>query len=364
MADAPQSDPTDKPPVPKPTVTFRCDRQLMVARFSTCGRVLVGGGYDATIRRWDLTGEEPAELSRVEGHRGWVSWLEVQPTGELVFSVDTWGRLQAIRGIAAEPQLAWHHDAAHDGWIRSLSVSADGQVVVTAGRDGAVRAWNAADGKLLHEITDHPSEVFAVAIHPDKRSIVTGDLMGVLRRWDVPGGKCAAEVTLPEMHYYERIQDVGGLRLLKFHDGGKTLVVAGGEPRKTGRAIAIPTVHWLDWPGLKIRDSARLGAQNHGFVFDLAWHPDGCWVVVTSGQPGSGQFLLLKPGEKEPFFVSTKMSNCHSLAIHPDGRIAVTSSNRNSQGNGAVRDKEGNYVANYSPVQLFSVEESGDGKSD
>ena len=78
-------------------------------------------------------------------------------------------------------------------------------------------------------------------------------------------------------------------------------------------------------------------------------------MVVTSGQPGNGQFLLLEPGAEKPFFTSTKMSNCHSVAVHSDGRIVVSASNRNSQGNGAVRDKMGGYVANYSPLHVFAV---------
>ncbi len=343
---------------PRELFKLDCDRQLMVARFTTCGRMLIAGGYDASIRRWDLCAEQTVESSRVAGHRGWVSCLEVQPGGELVFSTDTWGRLQATRGIAENPEVAWHHDEAHDGWIRSLSVSDDGELLVTSGRDGVVRVWSAADGTLLHQLPDHPAEVFAVAIHPDKKTVVTGDLFGVLRRFALPGGKCLGEVSLEKMHYYERIQDVGGLRLLRFHDRGRTLVCAGGEPQRTGRAIAIPTIHWLDWPDLKIQHSVRLGAQNHGFVFDLAWHPGGYWAVVTSGQPGSGQFLLVKPGQVKPFYNSTKMSNCHSLAVHGDGRMVVTASNRNSQGNGAVRDKEGNYVANYSPLHVFSPPKS------
>ena len=351
----PPQPPPQQLPKPRELLKLDCDRQLMTVRFSACGRMLVAGGYDASIRRWQWDVEKPVELDGVSGHRGWVSWVEFQPGGELLFSVDTWGRLQATRGIAGATELAWHHDTAHDGWIRSLSVSDDGQVLVTAGRDRAIRVWSASDGKLLHELLDQPTEVFAVAIHPDKSLLVTGDLFGVLRRFELPGGKCLGETPVEKMHYYERIQDVGGLRLLRFHDKGRVLICAGGEPQKTGRAIAIPTIHWLKWPDLKVEHTARLGAQNHGFVFDLAWHSGGYWAVVTSGQPGNGQFLLLEPGAEKPFFTSTKMSNCHSVAVHSDGRIVVSASNRNSQGNGAVRDKMGGYVANYSPLHVFAV---------
>jgi len=373
---------TGKPLEPRALLQIDCDRQLMVARFSHSGQMLLAGGYDATLRRWKLaddtptekptdktdgktggktdekTGEKAAEqLTEVEpvsGHQGWVTCLEVQPGGELVFSADSWGRLQATRAVDGEPTVAWHHAQAHDGWIRSLAVSADGQLVVTAGRDQAIRVWSAADGRLLHTLADQPADVLAVAIHPDKRMLVSGDLFGVLRRFELPDGKCVSEKRFEKMHFYRRLQDVGGLRILRFVDEGRTLICAGGEPQQTGRAIGIPTIHWLDWPSLKIQHTARLGPQNQGFVFDFAWHPDKYWAVVTSGQPGHGQFLLLKPGADKPFFASTKMSNCHSLAIHPDGRMVVTASNRNSQGNGAVRDKQGQYVGNYSPLHVFA----------
>ena len=66
----------EQPPQPRELLKLECDRQLMVARFSGCGRMLMAGGYDASIRRWDLAGEQPVELDRVTGHHGWVSWLE------------------------------------------------------------------------------------------------------------------------------------------------------------------------------------------------------------------------------------------------------------------------------------------------
>ena len=57
MADPPK--PAEKkPPEPRELFKLDCDRQLMVARFTACGRMLVAGGYDASIRRWDLCAEE------------------------------------------------------------------------------------------------------------------------------------------------------------------------------------------------------------------------------------------------------------------------------------------------------------------
>ena len=331
---------------------IECDQQVCVTRFSPCGKYLFAGGYDANVYRWNVAGEEPERLEAIAGHQGWIQWLEFQPEGDLLFSIDSWGGLRATRYTDETPTVAWSHEQAHDGWIRSLTLSADGKQLVTAGRDGFARIWSAADGKLLHEISDYPHDIYAAALHPDNKTLVTGDLYGILRSWDLSSGKCSSEKKLEKMHLYDRIQDVGGLRLLRFHDS-ETLICAGAEPQRAGRSIAIPTIHWLQWPSLEIKHTARFGPEKHGFVFDFAWHPQGYWAVASSGQPGHGQFLLLRPQEEEPFFITTKMSNCHSIDVHPDGRIAVSATNRNSQGNGAVRDKEGNYVGNTSPIHFF-----------
>lgn len=339
-------------PEPRELYTIECDRQVCVTRFSPCGQYLFAGGYDASIRRWNVTSDQPQSLDPVNGHHGWVTWMEFHPEGELLLSVDSWGGLRATRYADEQPTAAWSHEQAHDGWIRSLTLSSDGSQVVTGGRDRAARIWSAGDGKLLHEFTAHPEEVYAAAVHPDNKTLVTGDLLGVLRCWDVSSGKCLSEKTFEKMHFYERIQDVGGLRLLRFHDP-QTLICAGAEPQHAGRSIAIPTIHWLAWPSLEIKHTARFGPEKQGFIFDLAWHPDGYWAAVSSGQPGNGQFLFLRPTEAEPFFNTTKMSNCHSIDIHPDGRLAVAATNRNSQGNGAVKDKQGNYIGNTSPIHFF-----------
>ncbi|MGB0742820.1 MAG: hypothetical protein ACPGXX_22310, partial [Planctomycetaceae bacterium] len=78
-------------------------------------------------------------------------------------------------------------------------------------------------------------------------------------------------------------------------------------------------------------------------------------VVVTSGQPGKGQFLLLRRGDETPRFVHSRLFNCHNVDVLPDGRFVACATNRNSPGNGAVRDPDGSYRGNTSPLQMFAV---------
>ena len=339
-------------PIEKQTVDT--DRQVCLIRFSPCGNYLFGGGYDAQIHRWQVSESETRQLAPVPGHNGWVSTFAFSSTESTLFSADSWGQLCAWSVSEGELKIRWQHRQAHQGWIRALAVSSDSSHILTAGRDGVLRVWSAGDGSLVQELTADGQDVFCVCFHPGGEAAVSGDLLGTLRHWDLKSGTCVRELMLESMHRYERIQDVPGLKLLQFDECGERLVCAGGKPTRTGQVLGIPTIQLIEWESLAVQTSWELGAAREGFVFDLRSHPRGFWMVVTSGAPGAGQFLLLRPTEKEPFFSYTKMSNCHSLAVHPEGKtVIVSATNRNSQGNGAVLDKEGKYLGNFSPLRVF-----------
>ena len=60
----------------KDDVLIHHERQLWQARYSPCGRFLVACGYDATIQRWDLSGEQPTLMTPLGGHHGWVQAMD------------------------------------------------------------------------------------------------------------------------------------------------------------------------------------------------------------------------------------------------------------------------------------------------
>jgi WD40 repeat protein len=347
--------PAKQPIAPKELKKIATDRQVCLIRYSPCGQFLFGGGYDSMIRRWDMSADEPKMLDPIPGHRGWVQAIEFASTGDALYAVDSWGMLSARNYREGAEKPLWSVQSAHDGWIRDVAVSADCSLLATAGRDRFVRVWNSKDGSLKAELPQHEHDLCRVAIHPDGKSVVSGDLKGIVRHWDLATKKLIREVDL-QLRFYDRIQDVPGIYVLQFNAAGDTLICAGGKPTRTGNHQGIPTLYQVDWKTLKTKHKQTFGVDKDGFVFDLAWHSDGYFALATSGNPGAGQFLLAKPDEDKAFFTHTKMSNCHTLALHPDGKtVVVAATNRNSQGNGAVRDKEGKYVGNSSPLHVFDL---------
>ena len=59
-------------------------RRVSAVAVSADGRTAVSGGYDGTVRVWDLTGTAPPRL--LPGHTGWVRAVAVSADGQTAVS--------------------------------------------------------------------------------------------------------------------------------------------------------------------------------------------------------------------------------------------------------------------------------------
>ena len=334
------------------------DRHVSMIRHSPCGKILAAPAFDQTVRRWDLTGEEfpPAELAPVGGHNGYVSVIGFHPSRIVAFSADSWGCLQAWPYLAEKPEPLWRVPDAHDGWLRDLAVSTDGDWLATCGRDRMVRTFSTTDGSG-GEFAGHEEDVFAVGAHPSGEWIVSGDLSGRVIQWEVATGKIVREFDCSAFHELHRLQDLAGIRKIFFDPEGKTLFIAGTIPTGGANFRGRAHVRMIDFESGETRHSIDLGEESKDvFAHDVHLHPEGFLIACTTGQPGSGKLIFHAPGEEEPIFTLTKGTvNCHSLSVSPDGQqLLVSATNSGSNGNGRRLDKEGNYMGNFSPIHAFT----------
>jgi len=323
--------------------------QLTRLRFRPDGRVLAAAGCDGKVRRWDTSADAPADLPPLDGHNGWVGGLAFGPAA--LFTTDSWGRLTAHD---PDGKHLWTVEVAHDGWARSVAVTADGARLATGGRDGFVRFWDARTGAKAAEVNP-AADILGVAFTPDGKTVLAGDLFGVVREFEVPTGKPGRSFEARELHKVDRVQDVGGVRCLLLSPDGATLVVGGAEPKSGGFVECTPLLIAFDRATGRRLWQWKGGAPAEGYVTDLAWHPGGYVVACTSGQPGQGKVLFLRPGEAQPFFQVAK-PNVQGVALTADGaKLAAALTNANSSGNGRVRGAGGDYPQNHSPVQLWRL---------
>lgn len=331
--------------------------QVTRVRFSPDGKHLVAACFDGKVRRWDVGGKESAELPALGGHNGWVTdllFMALSPKiGDKLYTTDSWGRLTVWD---TDGKQRWTVESAHDGWVRGVAHTSDKAVVATCGKDGYVRQWAAASGKRDIE-WKVGTDLLSLAIAPKGEwRLFVGDQFGIIREFNYVSGKPGRTFEAKELHKLDRIQDVGGVKCLLVSDDGKTLFAGGAEPKTGGFVQCIPLLVAFDVASGKRLSQWKGANDNEGYVTDLAWHRDGFVIFTTSGQPGQGKFHIWKPGDEKTLFSGGKHPNCHSVALHPDGdRIAVSATNANSSGNGRVKGTGGEYPANSSPIQLWSL---------
>lgn len=345
---------------PAPVEVLTVQPEALTARFSPCGRFLAAGGYDGRVRRWRVDGEQSVELEPLVGLGGWVQEIAFAPTGDLLVGVDSWGAIVAWRN--EDGGLAWRRDEAHRGWIRGLSVAPQGspedRLVATGAADGLVRLWRLADGEPQGELAAE-DDVHCVEFRPgtDAIELVAGTLHGRVRHWRLPEQTAARDLDASQLYRYDRIQDVGGVRVLRFGPDGATLAAGGTQPKNGGTVQGEPTILLYDFASGELRKTLALGPASECYVHDIWLHESGIIGAVTCGTPGSGKLTLRRADDETPLFASQNLPNCHSLSVHPDGRrLAVTTTNRDSNGNGRRLDKDGNYAGNSTPIHVLRWE--------
>ncbi|MCA9228100.1 MAG: hypothetical protein KDA47_20905 [Planctomycetales bacterium] len=341
---------------PRETGVITADPQVTEARFSPCGCYLAAGGFDARVRVWDISGDEPTESPAIVGHNGWVHAIVFHPEQDVIYSADSWGQIRATRHDGGEPESLWNVEQAHDGWIRQLDISPDGKLLASAAPDGRVCVWSTADGQRVAEWTGHNEDVQSLRFDPSGKLLASGDAKGKVRLWQVDSGECIREFDAGSLWLLHRLQDVGGVRLIRFNHDGSLLACGGVTPKNGGTVQGKPTLLIFDTASGEQRQSIEFGEDKDCLLHDLVWHADDVLIGVTSGTPGTGKLVMRRPGDEKPFFETTKMANCHSLSYHADtNRLAIVATNKGSNGNGRRLNKDGEYEGNNSPIHLLKM---------
>ena len=300
---------------------FKHDRIMWSCRFDETGEHILAGAQDKDFHRWDVaTGSK----IRMAGHRSWIRRFAFHPKSKTVVTGAYEGKLiwWTMTGNQPKPQRVVD---AHDGFIRGVAISPDGQYVASGGNDNLVKIWSAKNGKLLKTIKAHKRHVYNVIFHPNGKHLVSGDLMGVIKQWQVGTWKHERDFDGSVLVGWDtKFQaDCGGTRGFDFGPGGKTLAVAGIS--KVSNAFAgtgTPTVALFDWKTGK-RTQVLTANPNSGHCWGLRWHHKGNFIVGVCGS-GGGTLVFWQPGKKKEIHKIGLPNVAYDVALHPDGlRLAV-----------------------------------------
>ncbi|MDP9300848.1 MAG: AAA family ATPase [Actinomycetota bacterium] len=233
-------------------------------------------------------------------------------------------------------------------WIVALQFTPDGNSVLTASFEGAVRVWDLASGSIVQTFAGHPSGL-NVAVAPDGRTAVAGggsgggsvaawDLSGEQRlastfRWNPPGIGCPTTpcfVVNARSTLMAGDQGDGSVALidLRTHRVVGTLPASNGP---TADALAFsPDGRTLATGGLNgsvtfwnVRDRAVVRTLRFpGPVWWVAISPDGKLLAVqTQAQDSSDSRVEVRNiASDEVLYRHVVRFGHRGLAFSPDGR--------------------------------------------
>jgi hypothetical protein len=327
------------------SATLAHERPLACFRFSPCGKFAAAGGLDEQVWRWTL---ETGEKSAVGRHGTWIAALAFDAQGGL-YSADLHGKVLTPAG---------EFEAGHRPFLRVMTASADGKLVLTAGDDGAVKLWSGL--KLVRTLEGHRSPVYAGAIHPDGKSAVTGDLDGKVLHWELESGKRVRTLDASILHTRDEdfIADVGGVRSLAFNAAGTRLAAGGMKNAKSNTFCpGTPAALVFDWaPGARTSELTLKGSSVDGPFNALRWLPGDVLAGISETHGSNAGLWFWKAEGPHPFHQAEGVSS-YDLDVHPDGlRIGMASYlGKGHGGNGRRAKTREEYVSNGGAVRIYSL---------
>lgn len=286
--------------------------------FIADGKHALSGGFDGTVREWDLT--TGAEVRQFRGHTAAVRSVAVSPDGKTLLTAsgtdfrDLVVRIWDMTNGTEVGQLQGHeHNVQH------VVYHPDGRRAVTASMDGTARVWSVPErrevlrfeGLSSPDITPSgwPRQVWGLAMSPDGRRVACGLRDGTVRMFDTNTGR---EVGRSQAHD-------GPANAIAWTVGGRLITGSGEvwESAQTDNSVALST-----FPGKPerrpsghrrgVRCLAAAGDQSLAITGGVAgevivWdiparhplltfpgHPGGAWSVAISARK---QFALTGGGD-------------------------------------------------------------------
>ncbi|WP_246264661.1 WD40 repeat domain-containing protein [Acrocarpospora pleiomorpha] len=159
---------------------------LNSVRFSPDGHTVAAVGEDGLVWRWDISGDQPAQVGSALGGPGTALW-------SVAFSKD--GRMLAVGGTDDKiwlwdltgPTPAPRREplTGPTSWVYSVSFTPDGRGLIAGSADTHVYMWDLATRRIVAELP-HPDVVTSVAQEVNGR-LASGGADGVVRLWSLPG---------------------------------------------------------------------------------------------------------------------------------------------------------------------------------
>jgi guanine nucleotide-binding protein subunit beta-2-like 1 protein len=138
---------------------------VLSVAFSADNRQIVSGSRDRSIKLWNTLAE--CKFTIVEdGHTDWVSCVRFSPNTENPIIISCgWDKLVKVWNLSN--CTLRHNHIGHGGYLNTVTVSPDGSLCASGGKDGNAMLWDLNEGKHLYTL-DAGDIIEALTFSPNR----------------------------------------------------------------------------------------------------------------------------------------------------------------------------------------------------
>jgi guanine nucleotide-binding protein subunit beta-2-like 1 protein len=156
-------------------------KDILSVAFSSDNRQIVSGSRDKSIRLWNTLGE--CKITIDDAHADWVSCVQFSPNvlQPTIISAG-WDKVVKIWTLGDEFRLK-KNLVGHTGYINTVTVSPDGSLCASGGKDGTAMLWDLMDGVHLYSL-DAGDIINTLCFSPNRYWLCAGTDSGIII-WDL-----------------------------------------------------------------------------------------------------------------------------------------------------------------------------------
>lgn len=171
-------------------------KDVLSVAFSADNRQIVSGSRDKTIKLWNTLGVCKYTIQVGEdGHNEWVSCVRFSPnTANPIIVSAGWDKLVKVWNLT-NCKIKTNH-FGHSGYVNCVTMSPDGSLCASGGKDGQAMLWDLNEGKHLYTL-DGGDIINALIFSPNRYWLcaATGPSIKI---WDLEG-KIVVDELRPEV---------------------------------------------------------------------------------------------------------------------------------------------------------------------
>ena len=264
-------------------------------------RIIQGGDFSGANLRDTKFINSRLEKSIFTKFLGSTISVSLSSNGEMLVTGDYHGSVRLWNALTGEEKFVLD---GHLNFVSSVAFSPDDKVVASASHDGSIILWNTVNGEQLGRLVGHEGRICSVTFSNDGKFIASGGNDTNIRIWNSNSGDYSTCLKIFSGHT-DRVNSVA------ISPDSKTLVSASADG-----VIKLWNIDEIDSYKSLVGHDER--------VFSVAFSTDGKFVV--SG--GSDQTLRLWDVKSGVCLriIEAHTSRVNSVAFSPNGRFFASAS--------------------------------------